>query len=113
MGETVSAILSSARTLRADPALYVGLAGDAPRTPGIRYSLAGIDRVDLVRGEARSATRRSADGIQLLVVALGDTRLSSQHARITRLGKAWFVEDLQSKNGTWIDGRNIARHELG
>src|SRR5207248_9783539 len=58
MGETVSAILSSARKVRADPALYVGLAGDAPRPPGVRYSLAGIDRVDLVRGEARAATRR-------------------------------------------------------
>jgi transcriptional regulator with GAF, ATPase, and Fis domain len=46
------------------------------------------------------------------VLELGDARLSSQHARITRLGAAWFVEDLQSKNGTWIGARKVTRHAL-
>jgi DNA-binding NtrC family response regulator len=112
MGETVSAILSTARSAPTRPALYVGLAGDAPRSPPARFDLHAVDRVDIVRGEHRSAIRRTADGLRLLVLALGDTRLSAQHARVTRLGAAWFVEDLGSKNGTLVGGRRITRHQL-
>ena len=112
VSDTVSSIISTQRPARTEPALYVGLAGEAPRTPPARYSLAGVDRVDVGRGAERSAIRRAADGSQLLVVALPDSRLSSTHARITRLGAAWFVEDLKSKNGTLIRGDRIERHQL-
>ncbi|WP_437316882.1 sigma 54-interacting transcriptional regulator [Sorangium sp. So ce385] len=37
-------------------------------------------------------------------VHLDDQRMSRRHARVRRLGGAWQVEDLDSRNGTWLDG---------
>ena len=112
MSDTLSAIITAARRTRAQPALYVGLAGDAPQTPPARISLSGLDRVDIGRGDKRSATRRAADGAELVTLCLADARLSGQHARATRLGSSWVIEDLQSKNGTTIAGEAITRRPL-
>ncbi len=112
VSETQSAIISTVKRTRARPALYVGLAGDAPQTPPMRIDLGGIDRVDIGRGDQRSAIRRTADGAVLIVLALADTRLSGRHARLSRLGAAWVAEDLQSKNGTSIGGTAITRRPL-
>jgi len=110
--ETLSAIITSTRRPRAVPALFVGLAGDAPQTRPARISLGGLDRVDLGRGDKREASRRTADGAELLVLTLADARMSSQHARLSRLGSAWVAEDLRSKNGTTIAGHPIVRRPL-
>ena len=40
-------------------------------------------------------------------LVLADRYLSRQHARITRRGKAWLVEDLGSRNGTLLNGQKI------
>ncbi len=109
---TLSAIVTTAKRTRAQPALYVGLAGDAPRSPPARISLARLDRVDIGRGDQRTVTRRTADGAELVSLTLADARLSRQHARLSRLGSAWVAEDLQSKNGTWIAGQAITRRPL-
>lgn len=39
-------------------------------------------------------------------IALDDDtrRLSREHARLVRRGALWTIHDLESKNGTWIDG---------
>lgn len=63
MGETLSAIVASGTETRERPAIYVGLAGDAPRTPGARYSLEKIDRIDIGRGDTRTATRRNLTAV--------------------------------------------------
>jgi DNA-binding NtrC family response regulator len=113
VSETLSAIVSSDREGRAFPALHVGLAGDDPKQPPARYSLAGLDRVDLGRGDARRATRTSSAEVDILGITLADPRMSGQHARLSRLGGAWVLEDLGSKNGTWIGKQRITRHVLG
>jgi transcriptional regulator with GAF, ATPase, and Fis domain len=113
MSDTLSAIVSTPKRGRGKPALFVGLAGDAPRTPPARISLAGIDRVDVGRGDVRRIDRRKADGADLVTVALADARMSTQHARLTRLGGAWIIEDLGSKNGTWVGTQRITRKPLG
>ena len=112
VSETLSAIITSPRRTRAVPALYVGLAGDAPQTPPARISLGGLDRIDLGRGDKRATSRRTADGAELLVLTLADARMSGQHARLSRLGAAWVAEDLRSKNGTTIAGHAIVRRQL-
>jgi DNA-binding NtrC family response regulator len=112
MSETLSAIVSPAKRGRGKPALYVGLAGDAPRTSAARISLAGLDRVDLGRGDARSVVRSTAGGVDAVALSLADARLSGRHARLSRLGTAWVIEDLGSKNGTWIAGQRVTRHPL-
>src|SRR5215475_1492971 len=112
MSETLSVIESAGRRTRAAAALYLGLSGDAPLTPGARASLRGIDRVDLARSDKRRVERAHVAGADILAVALADARMSSQHARITRIGGAWVLEDLGSKNGTRVGNERVERHTL-
>lgn len=42
---------------------------------------------------------------------LGDDYASSHHARLFRRGSQWFVEDLESRNGTYIAGSRIDQPE--
>lgn len=45
-------------------------------------------------------------------LALEDTGISRHHARITRAGGAWVLEDLGSANGTWIGQERVQRRIL-
>jgi sigma-54 dependent transcriptional regulator, acetoin dehydrogenase operon transcriptional activator AcoR len=112
VSDTLSAIVSRKEGVRSAAALYVGLFADRPQQPPARYGLAGVDRVDLGRGERRVTTRATVDGADVLALALADHRMSSQHARISRVGDSWVLEDLGSKNGTWIASRRTQRHIL-
>lgn len=42
---------------------------------------------------------------------LGDDFASSRHARLFRRGSEWFVEDLDSRNGTFVQGMRIDQPE--
>ncbi|MGO2574450.1 MAG: FHA domain-containing protein FhaB/FipA, partial [Corynebacterium casei] len=42
---------------------------------------------------------------------LGDDYASSRHARLFRRGSQWFVEDLESRNGTFVGGSRIDQPE--
>lgn len=42
---------------------------------------------------------------------LGDDYASSRHARLFRRGSTWFVEDLESRNGTYVGGIRIDQPE--
>jgi DNA-binding NtrC family response regulator len=108
VAETLSAIVSKGRDKNTSPVLFVGLAADSPRSPPARFSLAAIDRVELRRGERRLATR----DVGVLSLTLADLRMSSQHARLARSGTTWLIEDLGSKNGTWIGTKRVSRHAL-
>ena len=41
-------------------------------------------------------------------VVLDDEFVSAQHAALTFRGKAWYVEDLGSTNGSYVNGESIA-----
>jgi transcriptional regulator with GAF, ATPase, and Fis domain len=112
VSDTVSAILSTARRPRARAALHVGLAGDAPFAKPARFGLGGLDRVEIGRSDRRSFTRSYERGAETGMLALADTRLSSRHARLSRVGSTWVVEDLESKNGTWLGKQRILRKPL-
>lgn len=43
---------------------------------------------------------------------IDDSKLSRRHCRIEQVGDEWFVEDLDSTNGTYVDGQRIKRHKL-
>jgi pSer/pThr/pTyr-binding forkhead associated (FHA) protein len=45
-------------------------------------------------------------------ILLPDTGVSREHARIFQVGQDYFVEDLGSTNGTWVDGERIRQHRL-
>jgi pSer/pThr/pTyr-binding forkhead associated (FHA) protein len=41
-------------------------------------------------------------------VVVDDAFASAEHARLTFRGRAWYVEDLGSTNGTWVNGQAVA-----
>ena len=45
-------------------------------------------------------------------LTLATTQVSRNHAKITYDGQTYQVVDLNSTNGTFVDGRRIRRHEL-
>ena len=51
---------------------------------------------------------RAADN----AIALEDKRVSRQHARFFLDQGHWWVEDLGSSNGTFVDGERVQRHRL-
>ncbi len=40
-------------------------------------------------------------------IVIGNIRVSRHHARLIRIGTTWQIEDLDSKNGTYVNGRKI------
>ena len=40
-------------------------------------------------------------------IVIEDTFASSQHALLTFRGRAWYLEDRGSRNGTWLNGERI------
>jgi DNA-binding NtrC family response regulator len=113
MSETLSAIVSTTKGGKTSPALYVGLAGDAPTAAPARLALAGLDRVDIGRGDTRRTSRARTGGAEVTTLTIADGRMSSQHARLSRLGTTWVLEDVGSKNGTWIGAERVTRRPLG
>jgi DNA-binding NtrC family response regulator len=53
----------------------------------------------------RRAPEETRPGSHALV--LNDTVVSGQHARLVRTGATWELEDLGSKNGTWLDNARV------
>jgi predicted component of type VI protein secretion system len=45
-------------------------------------------------------------------ICIRDILLSRRHCRIERFHDRWIVVDLESKNGTKLDGDNVTRHVL-
>ena len=41
-------------------------------------------------------------------LVIDDAHLSRHHARLTWGGHGWILEDLDSSNGTWVDGQRIS-----
>ncbi len=41
------------------------------------------------------------------VVLTGDTTVSAVHAMLERVGRRWFVKDLQARNGTIVNGERL------
>ena len=45
-------------------------------------------------------------------IVLADSFVSSTHARLVPRGQLYFVEDLGSTNGTFVDGREVKEAQL-
>lgn len=77
-----------------------------PRAPLLRFmagSLAGIEFVvdgpEVVLGRSSDCHVRLDAGVELLV--------SGRHARLIERDGAWWLEDLQSTNGTFVNGDRV------
>ena len=99
--DTVSLVTGSDRALpdEVSDQLFVVVSGDHPLAPPARYSLAGIDEIELGRSaSAREVTRTG----RRLRLGFADARISTQHAMLTRGTSGWILVDRDSKNGTFL-----------
>ncbi len=92
---------------RRRPALVRVVECDRPHEPSSRHLLDEVDVVELGRGE-REVSR---DG-RRLILRVPDPHLSINHARLTRDGDAWSLEDTGSKNGCLVNGAPTRRGPL-
>ena len=102
--ETVSAALPrAASTPGAGAAVFVVACGHQPLVGPARLLLGGLGEVQLRRGAALAYAAGGGGG----ELAIPDREVSSRHARLTRIGAGWAVEDLGSKNGTFVNGDRV------
>jgi DNA-binding winged helix-turn-helix (wHTH) protein len=94
------------------PHLTLLLHGDDITLGGARHCLADVDEVEIVRGKARGADRRTLEITRRLVIRLPGDAVSRIHARFVRAHDSWSVADAGSKNGTFVNGRRIEREML-
>jgi len=80
---------------------------ERPRIALLIYHRDGVQVAPLVQGDSLIIGRaRPSD------VVISDNRLSAQHACVTWIEETIWLEDLQSTNGTWVDGLKIDRCEV-
>jgi DNA-binding NtrC family response regulator len=87
------------------PFLFVVLEGDRPLAGGARYSLEGIDELVIARGDGRTAVRHGRS----LRLELQGRKVSTVHARLRRIGKTFQLEDADSTNGSYVNGRRVSK----
>ncbi|HEY4633597.1 MAG TPA: FHA domain-containing protein [Candidatus Limnocylindrales bacterium] len=77
-------------------------------------SLGRLVVVDSPSGEPEAGRSFDLDAITSLgrdvnnTIVIDDPFASAEHAVLTYRGRGWFVEDLGSTNGTYLNGRAIA-----
>jgi len=72
------------------------------------HGLAGAPRISLPTvGELVLGREPGGTGVRI-----ADPRCSRRHASVEQRGKEWFVKDLGSKNGTWVNGKRISEIAL-
>ena len=78
-----------------------------PLTPPTRHSLVDVDEAIVGRG-APHCERTTDSGRAVLNIKLPDDQMSATHLRLRRGGDGWIVDDLESKNGTFLNGSAVA-----
>jgi transcriptional regulator of acetoin/glycerol metabolism len=94
------------------PHLFLVLESHHPLASPLRIHLAAFDQITFGRGSTRSFTPGTAGAARALSVRLADPWLSTRHARLVRILRRWVLQDLDSKNGTSVDGARQTRAEL-
>ncbi len=85
------------------PHLFLVVESARPRAGGGRWSLEGIDSISFGRGPKRAVLRSA----RRLDVRVPDALASASHAKLSREGGGWKLEDLGSTNGTFVSGRRV------
>lgn len=82
--------------------------GAVPRT---RLELRVVEGGDRAR-VAVSGSRLVIGRLPSCGMTLEDTTVSREHAALVRRGEAWWIVDLGSTNGTKVNGRRAAEHQV-
>jgi DNA-binding NtrC family response regulator len=109
--DDASSTLQGLKTV-AEPHLFLVLEADRPLGRGSRHALWGVDEVVLGRATQRSVSRKAEGGRKVLRLGVPARSMSSQHARIVREDARFVLEDLGSRNGTFLNGDRIERAHL-
>ena len=76
--------------------------------PTLTIQLPGLPSVEhIVREDAITLGRMKGNSI-----ALNDSSVSLSHAKITRIGNDFFLKDLNSTNGTMLNGQSVTEARL-
>lgn len=100
-------------------------AGTAPKTASNTGFVAPVSRsrkpaaqITVVEGPLRGSHMQISSLEEFTVgrapdcdFVVGDDYASSRHARLFRRGSEWFIEDLDSRNGTFVSGARIDQPE--
>jgi len=91
------ALLRDVRAASRDPAASLGrlvvVASSGQPAPGVVFALDAVTTLGRDLGSS---------------VVVDDPYASAQHAVLTFRGRAWYVEDLRSTNGTHVNGAPVA-----
>src|SRR5579859_5276872 len=101
---------ASSGSVARSPVLFVVMEGDRLNARGARYSLLGVDAIALGRGATRQALR-SGDG-RTLEVRVPGRWISASHSVIRAVAGEWIVEDVGSRNGTFVNSERITSRVL-
>jgi hypothetical protein len=94
---------------RFGPNLILAFECDRPTAGGARYALQEIDRVTIGRGPTRTVECHDEEGVRTLEIRVPGRSLSANHLRLTRMGSSWVLEDCESTNGTFVNGKREDR----
>ena len=111
-------VLAALRVVRSDLYAASGLRALVPggrgKEPRSRGRASRTPRQLLVTQGALAGTRISLDSRPILIgraddstLVLDDDYASTRHARIALQGEEWYVEDLGSTNGTYLDRAKV------
>ncbi|MBC3186457.1 FHA domain-containing protein [Corynebacterium sp. zg-331] len=110
-------ILVALRAMRRDTALVAGSSRRRSTTPTPRKA-APAHQITIVEGPLQGSYMEIASVGEVVLgrspdcdFVLGDDFASARHARLFRRGSDWFVEDLDSRNGTFVAGTRIDQPE--
>lgn len=81
------------------------------RTPGVaQLAVVSVPEPDPLQGRRVALEPLTTIGRSVgNTIILADRGISSQHARLVQRDGRWWVEDLGSTNGTWVNGRRVER----
>jgi transcriptional regulator with PAS, ATPase and Fis domain len=100
-GRTLTNRTGGSRSARRPlPHLVRLLSYERPLASSALHVLADVDEVHIGRGDETTVARSKG----ALTLAIDDARMSSKHARLHHHAGSWIVEDLGSRNGTFVDG---------
>ncbi len=100
---TLQLPLNGSSSVRFVPQLFCVLEAGRPLAAASRHTLDDLDEVKLVRGNPRAHKRDQ----RVLTITIPDRWLSSVHAGITRTDVGYVFSDLQSKNGSKLNGAPV------
>ncbi|HEY4180885.1 MAG TPA: sigma 54-interacting transcriptional regulator [Kofleriaceae bacterium] len=98
----------TSRPARLAEHLYIIFDSEQPRGEVARFSLETVTRVEIGRSTTHAAARTGHE----LRIDRNDGAMSGKHAELRLERGSWSITDLGSKNGMWVDGRQVTSAPL-